>query len=299
MAQDPVCGMRVDEARAPASSQYQGRTIHFCSQGCKIAFDQNPSRWQSALDESAKGSPVPVQEARDVLSGDGVVIRASNLKKTYQRGNELVEALRDLDLEIVRGEFVTVMGPSGGGKSTLLHLIGGIDHPSSGEIWVNGTEVSAASEEALTHFRREKIGFVFQFYNLLPTLTAAENVELPLIALSYPKKGRRVMAEEILNVVGLGDRLTHKPAELSGGEQQRVAIARAIVANPSIVLADEVTGDLDSTSSEKVLSLMEDINRKLGLTFLIVTHNPAMGERGRRRLFLKDGRIVGDEGDGR
>ena len=299
MAQDPVCGMRVDEARAPATSQYKGRTVHFCSQGCKIAFDQNPSRWQSALDERAAGSPEPVQEARHEPSGDGVVIRASDLSKTYQRGSEIVEALRGLDLEIHRGQFVTVMGPSGGGKSTLLHLIGGIDHPSGGEIWVDGTEVSAASEEELTRFRREKIGFVFQFYNLLPTLTAAENVELPLIALSYPKKGRRVMAEEILNVVGLGDRLTHKPAELSGGEQQRVAIARAIVANPSIVLADEVTGDLDSTSSEKVLSLMEDINHKLGLTFLIVTHNPAMGERGRRRLFLKDGRIVGDEGDGR
>ncbi len=299
MAQDPVCGMRVDEARAPASSLYQGQTVHFCSQGCKIAFDQNPSRWELKLAEGIEGPSKAIAAGEPSRSPDEVVIRAEDLTKTYQRGSEIVEALRGLDLEIHRGEFVTVMGPSGGGKSTLLHLIGGIDHPSGGEIWVDGTEVSAANEEELTRFRREKIGFVFQFYNLLPTLTAAENVELPLIALSYPKKGRRVMAEEILNVVGLEDRLTHKPAELSGGEQQRVAIARAIVANPSLVLADEVTGDLDSTSSEKVLALMEDINHKLGLTFLIVTHNPAMGERGRRRLFLKDGRIVGDEGEGR
>ena len=286
MATDPVCGMRVDESRAPARSEYGGRSVYFCSLGCKIAFDQDPARW---LGEGELTSSTAVPHV------DGLVLRTVGLKRIYRRGKELVEALRGVDLEIGAGDFVTVMGPSGGGKSTLLHLIGGIDRPTEGEVWVDGVDVGSASEEELTRFRREKVGFVFQFYNLLPTLSGVENVELPLIALGYPRRGRRTMAEEILGVVGLGDRLDHKPGELSGGEQQRVAIARAIVAHPSLVLADEPTGDLDSASSEAVVGLMEEVNRSLGLTFVLVTHNPAVGERGRRRLLLKDGRIVGDE----
>ena len=286
MVTDPVCGMRVDESRAPARSEYGGRPVYFCSLGCKIVFDQDPARW---LGEGELTATTPVPHV------DGLVLRTVGLKKTYRRGRELVEALRGVDLEIGAGDFVTVMGPSGGGKSTLLHLIGGIDRPTEGEVWVDGVDVGSASEEKLTRFRREKVGFVFQFYNLLPTLTGVENVELPLIALGYPRRGRRTMAEEILRVVGLGDRLDHKPGELSGGEQQRVAIARAIVAHPSLVLADEPTGDLDSASSEAVVGLMKEVNRSLGLTFVLVTHNPAVGERGRRRLLLKDGRIVGDE----
>ena len=286
MVTDPVCGMRVDESRAPARSEYGGRSVYFCSLGCKIVFDQDPARWLGK-GELTGTSPVP--------HVDGLVLRTVGLKKTYRRGRELVEALRGVDLEIGAGDFVTVMGPSGGGKSTLLHLIGGIDRPTEGEVWVDGVDVGSASEEKLTRFRREKVGFIFQFYNLLPTLTGVENVELPLIALGYPRRGRRTMAEEILRVVGLGDRLDHKPGELSGGEQQRVAIAPAIVAHPSLVLADEPTGDLDSASSEAVVGLMKEVNRSLGLTFVLVTHNPAVGERGRRRLLLKDGRIVGDE----
>ena len=286
MVTDPVCGMRVDESRAPARSEYGGRSVYFCSLGCKIVFDQDPARW---LGEGELTGTTPVPHV------DGLVLRTVGLKKTYRRGRELVEALRGVDLEIGAGDFVTVMGPSGGGKSTLLHLIGGIDRPTEGEVWVDGVDVGSASEEKLTRFRREKVGFIFQFYNLLPTLTGVENVELPLIALGYPRRGRRTMAEEILRVVGLGDRLDHKPGELSGGGQQRVAIARAIVAHPSLVLADEPTGDLDSASSEAVVGLMKEVNRSLGLTFVLVTHNPAVGERGRRRLLLKDGRIVGDE----
>ena len=286
MVTDPVCGMRVDESRAPARSEYGGRSVYFCSLGCKIVFDQDPARW---LGEGELTGTTPVPHV------DGLVLRTVGLKKTYRRGRELVEALRGVDLEIGAGDFVTVMGPSGGGKSTLLHLIGGIDRPTEGEVWVDGVDVGSASEEKLTRFRREKVGFIFQFYNLLPTLSGVENVELPLIALGYPRRGRRTMAEEILRVVGLGDRLDHKPGELSGGEQQRVAIARAIVAHPSLVLADEPTGDLDSASSEAVVGLMKEVNRSLGLTFVLVTHNPAVGERGRRRLLLKDGRIVGDE----
>ena len=291
IAIDPVCEMRVDEARAPARSEYDGQTVYFCSVGCKIAFDHSPARWLGVgvLTKSELGR-----------EDDAVVLRTEGLKRIYRRGRELVEALRGVDLEIRGGEFVTVMGPSGGGKSTLLHLIGGIDRPTEGEVWVDGVDVGSASEEELTLFRREKVGFVFQFYNLLPTLSASENVELPLIALGYPRRGRHTMAEAILGVVGLGDRLDHKPGELSGGEQQRVAIARAVVAHPSLVLADEPTGDLDSASSETVVGLMEDLNRSLGLTFVLATHNPAVGERGSRRLLLRDGRIVSDEsGSGR
>ena len=280
MVTDPVCGMSVQEELAPATSEYGGQTIYFCSLGCKIAFDREPARW---LGEAASLD----QTIRPKKEESKIVIRITDLTKTYRRGQEVVEALRNVNLEIRQGEFLTVMGPSGGGKSTLLHLIGGIDRPSSGQVWVDGVEISKASEETLTRFRREKIGFVFQFYNLLPTLTATENVELPLIALGYPKKGRRKMADEVLDVVSLGDRLDHKPGELSGGQQQRVAIARAIVANPSIVLADEPTGDLDSATSDRLIELVEDINRQAGLTFLIVTHNPALGERGTRRLQLQ------------
>ncbi len=232
-----------------------------------------------------------------------VLIRIENLRKTYHRGQETVEALRGVDLTVAEGEFLTVMGPSGCGKSTLLHLIGGIDRPTAGQVFVDGLELSALDEEALTRFRREKVGFVFQFYNLLPTLTALENVELPLVALNYPRPARRRMAQAVLEMVGLGDRLRHKPAELSGGEQQRVAIARAIVANPStllrtgrrLILADEPTGDLDSVASQQVVDLLWDLNRSLGLTIIVVTHDPVVGQRGTRTIYLKDGQIVREE----
>ncbi|MFQ6015553.1 MAG: ABC transporter ATP-binding protein [Anaerolineae bacterium] len=223
------------------------------------------------------------------------MIEIRELKKTYQRGSEKVEALRGVNLRIEEGEFVTVMGPSGCGKSTLLHLLGGIDCPSSGQVIVEGENLSHMSEEELTHFRREKVGFVFQFYNLLPTLSALENVELPLVALNFPKEGRRRMAQAVLEMVGLGDRLDHKPAELSGGQQQRVAIARAMVANRRMILADEPTGDLDSQATEMVVSLMRELNEKLGLTFIVVTHDPEVGAKGTRTVYLKDGYVVGDE----
>jgi len=205
-----------------------------------------------------------------------MLISIRDLQKTYKRGQEEVRALRGVSLDIKPGEFVTVMGPSGCGKSTLLHLIGGLDQPTSGQILLDGRDLGQLSDDQLTAFRRQHIGFVFQFYNLLPTLSAVGNVELPLIALGFPRQGRRTMAEEVLDVVGLGDRLHHKPAELSGGQQQRVAIARAIVANPRIILADEPTGDLDSKSTETIVELMGELNEKLGLTFLVVTHNPVV-----------------------
>jgi putative ABC transport system ATP-binding protein len=223
------------------------------------------------------------------------LIRIEGLHKTYHRGQEIVEALRGIDLMVEEGEFLTVMGPSGCGKSTLLHIIGGIDRPTAGRVVVDGVDLGSLDEEALTRFRREKVGFVFQFYNLLPTLTALQNVELPLIALGYPRVARRTMARAVLEMVGLGDRLHHKPAELSGGQQQRVAIARAIVANRRLILADEPTGDLDSVSSRQVVDLMWNLNQSLGLTFIIVTHDPAVGERGTRTIYLQDGRVVGEE----
>jgi len=223
------------------------------------------------------------------------LIEIHDLKKVYTRGRETVEALRGVSLDIAPGEFVSVMGPSGCGKSTLLHVIGGIDRPSSGTVRVNGADLGLANEAELTRFRRDHVGFVFQFYNLLPTLSALENVELPLVALNYPRQARRKMARAALDLVGLAERAAHRPAELSGGQQQRVAIARALVSNPKVILADEPTGDLDSASAQMVVSIMRELNRDLGLTFVVVTHNPEVGAAGTRIIRLRDGQVVGDD----
>ena len=221
-----------------------------------------------------------------------MLIETRRLSKSYQRGKETVAALRGVDLTIDEGEFVTVMGPSGCGKSTLLHLLGGIDRPTSGQISVDGRDLASMSEEELTRFRKENVGFVFQFYNLLPTLSALENVELPLVAQRHPRRDRRQMARAALRAVGLDHRFDHKPGELSGGQQQRVAIARAMVAEPKLVLADEPTGDLDSESARVVVDLMKELNERLGLTFVVVTHDPVVAEQGRRMIRLKDGEIA-------
>ncbi len=223
------------------------------------------------------------------------LIEIHHLQKVYTRGRETVEALRGVSVDIAPGEFVSVMGPSGCGKSTLLHVIGGIDRPTAGMVRVNGTDVGAASENELTRFRRDHVGFIFQFYNLLPTLSALENVELPLVALNYPRPARRKMARAALDLVGLADRAAHRPAELSGGQQQRVAIARALVSNPKVILADEPTGDLDSASARMVVDIMRELNRDLGLTFVVVTHNAEVGAAGTRVIRLRDGQVVGDE----
>jgi putative ABC transport system ATP-binding protein len=245
------------------------------------------------VSEEAQRNAGTAPLGRRAVGNDEPVIRATGVTKSYRRGRQLVQALRGVDLEICTGEFVTLMGPSGCGKSTLLHTIGGIDRPTSGTLSVGGVDIGSADESTLTALRR-RVGIVFQFLNLLPTLTALENVELPLIALGHGRSDRRQMAEEMLEAVGLGDRLDHRPAELSGGEQQRVAIARATVTRPSVVLADEPTGDLDSASGQLVLDLMEELHRGLGLTFLTATHDRAIGERGERQLMMKDGHIVSD-----
>lgn len=219
------------------------------------------------------------------------MINITDLHKTYRRGDEVVEAIRGINLQVNDGDFVVVVGPSGGGKSTLLNLIGGIDHPTSGSIQYGGYELAGASEEALTVFRRNHIGFVFQFYNLLYSLNAVENVQLPLMAKRVPMKIAREKAVETLKQVGLAHRLTHLPSELSGGEQQRVAIARSIIAEPKLVLADEPTGDLDSVATREINQLMHQLNQEMGITFIVATHNLLLTEKATRVYELKDGKI--------
>lgn len=219
------------------------------------------------------------------------MIRITDLHKTYRRGDEVVEAIRGVDLHVNSGDFVVVVGPSGGGKSTLLNMIGGIDHPTSGSVQINGRELSGADEEELTLFRRDHIGFVLQFYNLLMSLNAVENVLLPLMAKRVPMKIAREKAVDVLKQVGLSHRLFHLPSELSGGEQQRVAIARSIIAEPKLVLADEPTGDLDSVATREINQLMHQLNQEKGITFIVATHNLLLKENASRVYELRDGKI--------
>lgn len=219
------------------------------------------------------------------------MISIRQLHKTYHRGTESVEAVRAIDLDIDKGEFVVILGPSGGGKSTLLNLIGGIDRPTSGTVTINGFALEKASEESLTRFRRDTIGFVFQFYNLLPALNAVENVSLPLMAKGKTFKQARAKAIQVLTRVGLENRLNHLPSELSGGEQQRVAIARSIISEPELILADEPTGDLDSRTAEGIIALMHELNQQMGLTFVVATHNLRLKENADRVFELQDGKI--------
>ena len=205
-----------------------------------------------------------------------MLIVAQELTKIYHRGHEEIVALRDVSLQIPAGAFAFLVGPSGGGKSTLLHLLGGMDRPSSGHLSVNGFALEKTSEDQLTRYRRENIGFVFQFYNLLASLDALENVTLPLLARGERPSHARLVAAELLDQMGLASRKRHKPAELSGGEQQRVAIARAIIGRPALIIADEPTGDLDTANAEIVMQLMHTLNKNLGVTFVVATHNEAM-----------------------
>jgi ABC-type lipoprotein export system ATPase subunit len=230
------------------------------------------------------------EEARLTIgTGPSKLIEAAGLGKTYLRGNEEVVAARDVHLSVNRGEFVVIIGPSGGGKSTLLHLLGGIDRPTRGELRVNGIDLVAASDSALTRFRRDNIGFVFQFYNLLPSLNALDNVVLPLLARGLGWKESRQLGSAMLEQVGLAHREKHTPGQLSGGEQQRVAIARAMVVEPCVILADEPTGDLDSASARSVIDLMLDLNRRLGVTFIVATHNLDLLKVAGRAYQLVDG----------
>ncbi len=226
------------------------------------------------------------------MSTATALVEIRGLYKSYWRGSSEVPVLTDLSLDIARGEFVALMGPSGSGKSTLLNLIAGLDRPTRGSLRIDGRELSEFSESDLDRWRNRRVGFIFQFYNLIPVLSALENVEIPLLISDYGADERRERCEAALRIVGLAHRLDHRPGELSGGEQQRVAIARALVNDPLLVLADEPTGDLDSENAEEVLSLMALLNRQAGTTFVMVTHDPRAAARARRTVHLEKGRLV-------
>ena len=223
-----------------------------------------------------------------------IVILTHRLTREYDMGGEVVRALRGVNIQIRRNEFVAVMGPSGSGKSTLMNLVGCLDTPSAGEYWLNGQKVSDLSDDELARIRNKEIGFVFQTFNLLPRADALHNVELPLIYAGQSAKARRAAAARALERVGLGDRMDHRPSELSGGQRQRVAIARALVNNPSILLADEPTGNLDSATGEEIMKLFEEL-WETGQTIVLVTHEHDIAAHARRQIHLRDGRIERDE----
>jgi len=221
------------------------------------------------------------------------LVSVKDVVKRYRRGREFVEVLHHLDLEIAAGEFLALMGPSGSGKTTLLNLIGGLDLPTSGEVVVGGERIDRMSAGQLARWRARHVGFVFQFYNLMPTLSAAANVELPLLLTSLSGSQRKANVAAALELVGLSDRARHKPNELSGGQQQRVAIARAIVADPTLLVCDEPTGDLDRENAEEILSLLQQLNREQGKTVIMVTHDPKAAEFASRIVSLDKGSLVG------
>ncbi|MBI4614471.1 MAG: ABC transporter ATP-binding protein [Planctomycetes bacterium] len=224
--------------------------------------------------------------------GETPAVVAENLTKTYQLGRHAVPALRGVDLVVAEGEFVALMGPSGCGKTTLLNLIGLLDVPTRGRIEIGGEDVTQLSDDRLSDLRRDRIGFVFQFYNLMPQFTARENVEVPLRLAGVSRRERRVRTDELLAQVGLADRADHLPSELSGGEQQRVTIARALANRPKLLLLDEPTGDLDSASSHEVMGILSRLNQDQRATFLIVTHQEAVAEHASRVVRLLDGKVV-------
>lgn len=221
------------------------------------------------------------------------IVEVRNLDKSFTRGLERIDVLMNLSLDVAEGEFVALMGPSGSGKTTLLNLIAGLDGPTAGTITVGGREISALSESELARWRTRNVGFVFQFYNLLPVLTASENVELPLLLLPLSAQQRRKQVENALGLVGLLDRTGHRPGQLSGGQCQRVGIARAIVTDPTIIVADEPTGALDAKSADDALGLLELLRVQLGKTVIMVTHDPHAADRAQRIVKLEKGQLVG------
>jgi putative ABC transport system ATP-binding protein len=220
------------------------------------------------------------------------LIDVQNVSKTYSRDSFTIPVLNDLTLEVKEGEFIALMGPSGSGKTTLLNLIAGIDKPTKGKVVINNTEISKLNETELAKWRAHSIGFIFQFYNLIPVLTAFENVELPLLLTNLSKAERRKHVETALSVVGLADRMDHYPKQLSGGQEQRVAIARAIVTDPLVIVADEPTGDLDKNSADEILVLLERLNKEFKKTIIIVTHDPHAAEKAQVTRHLDKGYLV-------
>ncbi len=223
---------------------------------------------------------------------DDPILKVDNVAKEYQRGGHSVRVLDAINLEVPRGDYVALMGPSGSGKTTLLHIIGGLDSPSSGRVLVAGTEVGRLDDRGLAAWRAANIGFVFQQYNLIPVLTAVENVELPLLLFRMPKRERRQRALAALDLVGLSARAQHLPTQMSGGEEQRTSIARALVTDPKLLIADEPTGNLDAVAAAHVLDLLERLNRELHKTILMVTHDPGAARRARRLTRLHKGSLL-------
>ena len=240
---------------------------------------------------AAMTAPVP-DAAPAERTEDEPLVLIRGLTKHYIRGDQVIPVLVDINLDVHAGDFVALMGPSGSGKSTLLNLIAGIDKPSAGEIHVAGVDIAQLSEGDLAAWRSAHVGFIFQFYNLMPVLTAFQNVELPLQLTNLSRRERREHVEHALALVGLSDRMEHYPNELSGGQQQRVAIARALIADPTLIVADEPTGDLDRTTAEEILGLLDGLNRELGKTIIMVTHDPKAAGKAHRLIHLEKGVLV-------
>jgi len=225
---------------------------------------------------------------------EDAVVQGRDISRDYGQGDALVRALAGVSIDLRRGAYTAIMGPSGSGKSTLMHILAGLDKPTGGNVWIDGQEITTLKERALTQLRRDKIGFIFQTFNLLPTLNAQENIMLPLTIAG--RRGDEAWVKELVDTVGLGDRLTHKPSELSGGQQQRVAVARALASRPAVLFADEPTGNLDSRTGEEVLQLLRDSRDELGQTIVMVTHDAHAATFADRIVFLKDGHIAHDCG---
>jgi len=247
------------------------------------------------MSETRPATPAPAGVTCDA---EGCIVRATGLAKRYKLGKDnFVDALRGATVHIRPGEMVAIMGPSGSGKSTMMHMIGCLDTPDTGEVWIGGRRADTLRGRALTRLRSEEIGFIFQGFNLIPTLTATENIALAAEYAGVSRGAAAAKGRELMDLVGLADRAGHLPSELSGGQQQRVAIARALVNGPSVVLGDEPTGDLDTTTSDEIIAMMRDVNLRTGTTFVLVTHNPEVAEACDRTIVMRDGVVV-DHGTG-
>jgi len=223
------------------------------------------------------------------------IVETVDLRKTYMSGGRPLEVLKGVNLRVKTGEFMAIMGPSGSGKSTLLNMLGALDRPTSGEVYINGVNINELNDNQLAELRSREIGFIFQFFNLIQRMDAQSNVELPMAIAGVSRHERRRRAKELLELVGLGDRAHHKPNQLSGGEQQRVAIARALANDPNLILADELTGNLDSRTGAEILHLLRVLNKEKGKTFILITHDPAVGQQTDRLISFKDGVIEGEK----
>ena len=223
------------------------------------------------------------------------IIETKDLRKEYPQAGQPLKVLKGVDIQVDPGEFIAIMGPSGSGKSTLLNMLGALDKPTSGKVYIRGVDISTLNDNQLADLRNREIGFIFQFFNLIPRMDAQRNVELPMAIAGVSRGERRERARKLLELVGLSDRTHHKPSELSGGEQQRVAIARALVNDPSVLLCDEVTGNLDSKTGDDIMHLLRALNKEQGKTFVLITHDPVVAQATDRLVVLRDGKIVGEK----